>query len=62
MPYIAMIRMHNHLFVFIELMKSATSGVEFSFNEIMYKQTDGVAMDSPLDPALANIFLLGNCT
>ena len=30
--------------VFIELMKSAISEVEFSFNNIMYKQTDGVAM------------------
>ena len=43
--------------VFIKLMKSATSGVEFSFNDIMYKQTDGVAMGSPLGPALANIFV-----
>ena len=43
--------------VSIELMKSATSGVEFSFNDIMYKQTDGVAMGSPLGPALANIFV-----
>ena len=43
--------------VFIELMKSATSGVKFSFNDIMYKQTDGVAMGSPLGPALANIFV-----
>ena len=42
--------------VFIELMKSATSGVEFSFNDIMYKQTVGVAMGSLLSPALANIF------
>ena len=38
-------------------MKSATSGVKFSFNDIMYKQTDGVAMGSPLGPALANIFV-----
>ena len=38
-------------------MKSAISGVEFSFNDIMYKQTDGVAMGSPLGPALVNIFV-----
>ena len=42
--------------VFAELMKSATSSVEFSFNNAMHKQTDGVAMGSPLGPALANIF------
>ena len=43
--------------VFVELMKSATSSVEFSFNNTMYKQTDVVAMGSPLGPDLANIFL-----
>ena len=43
--------------VFIELMESATSSVEFSFNDTMYKQTDGVAMGSPLGPALANNFV-----
>ena len=43
--------------VFVELMKSASSTVEFSFNNTMYTQTDGVAMGSPLDPALANIFV-----
>ena len=34
-----------------------TRGVEFSFNNQMYKQLDGVAMSSPLGPALANIFV-----
>ena len=43
--------------VFVELMKSATSSVEFSFNNTMYKQTVGVAMGSPFDLALANIFV-----
>ena len=43
--------------VFVELMKSATSLVEFSFNNTMYKQTDRVALGSPLGPALANIFV-----
>ena len=43
--------------VFVELIKSATSSVKFSFNNAMYKQTDGVAMGSPNGPALANIFV-----
>ena len=43
--------------VFVKLTKTATSSVEFSFNNTMYKQTDGVAMESPLGPALANIFV-----
>ena len=32
----------------------ATRGDEFSFNSQKYKQLDGVAMGSPLGPALAN--------
>ena len=39
--------------VFVELMQTATSSVEFSFNNIMHQQIDGVAMGSPL----ANIFV-----
>ena len=42
---------------FKELMRLATSGVEFSFNDKIYRQTDGVAMGSPLGPALANNFV-----
>ena len=42
---------------FKELMLIARRGVEFSFNNQMYKQLDGVAMGSHLDPALANIFV-----
>ena len=43
--------------VFIELIKTATTSVEFSFNNIMYRQIDRVAMGSPLGRALANIFV-----
>ena len=43
--------------VFVELVKSATSLVKFSFNDTTHKQTNGVAMGSPPDPALTNIFV-----
>ena len=43
--------------IFIELMQTATSSVEFRFDNTMFRQSDGVAMGSPLGPALANIFV-----
>ncbi|XP_046860166.1 uncharacterized protein LOC124453391 [Xenia sp. Carnegie-2017] len=42
---------------FGELMMAPTKGVEFSFDDTMYKQIDGMAMGSPLGPVLANIFV-----
>ena len=45
--------------IFFQLMTVLTSCVEFSFNNVMFRQIDGVAMGSPLGPALANI-LVGN--
>ena len=38
-------------------MKRATSDVKFSFDKEIYSQTNGVAMESPLGPTLANIFM-----
>ena len=32
-------------------------GVEFSFNNQMYKQLDGVTMGIPLGPALSDVFV-----
>ena len=43
--------------IFTDLMKIATSSVEFSFNNCIYRQIDRVAMNSSLGPALANIFI-----
>ena len=45
---------------FRKLLRMVTSGVEFSFNNVMYRQVDGVAMGSPLGPVLADIFV-GYC-
>ena len=43
--------------VFVELTKIATSSVEFSFKNAMYKQTDGMIVGSPLSLDLANTFV-----
>jgi len=45
---------------FKRLMIMVTTGVEFSFDDVMYRQSDGVAMGSPLGPVLANVFM-GYC-
>jgi hypothetical protein len=43
--------------VLVELLVKSTSSVEFSFDDVMYRQVDGVAMGSPLGPILANVFV-----
>ena len=42
---------------FKDLLSIATKESYFTFNNILYKQIDGVAMGSPLGPSLANAFL-----
>ena len=42
---------------FVKLMNWAVDSVQFSFNDTIYCQIDGVAMGSPLGPTLANIFV-----
>ena len=39
------------------LMKVAKEKVEFSFNKLLYRQIDSIAMGSPLGPTLENIFV-----
>ena len=43
--------------VFIELMRFATCSIEFSFDNIMYRQVNGLGMGSILSSILANIFV-----
>ena len=45
---------------FRKLINKVTTGKEFSFDDTMFRQVDGVAMGSPLSPVLANIFV-GHC-
>ena len=41
-----------------ELLYLCTKNVHFSFNNEIYMQNDGEVMDSPLEPVLANIFMV----
>ena len=43
---------------FKELLSLATKNSHFVFDRTLYKQIDGVAIDSPLGPILANAFLV----
>ena len=44
-------------FEFKNLLSLATQESYFLFNDVLYKQKDGVAMGSPLGPTMANVFL-----
>ena len=41
----------------VDLLRAATKDQLFTFNGQLYEQTDGVDMDSPLGPLLANAFM-----
>ena len=42
---------------FKSLLSLATQELYFIFNDVLYKQKNGVAMGSPLGPTMANVFL-----
>ena len=42
---------------FKNLLSLANQESYFIFNDVLYKQKDGVAMASPLGPTMANVFL-----
>ena len=41
-----------------KLLEICTKEMHFSFNGVIYRQVDGVAMGSPLGPVLANVFMV----
>ena len=42
---------------FRDLLNFSVKNCHFLFDDVLYKQVDGVAMGSPLGPLFANIFL-----
>ena len=44
--------------MFEELLKLSCTSVEFSFNNQIYKQIDGISIGSPLGPIIYNIFVV----